>query len=235
MNIQTFIFNWRGQYNNTLTKIKQFNTLGINPIIINSDEKCDALPDWHNIGEESYFTAQMLKALELFTEDIFFHIQADVSYDNWKKLIDDALFYYEKYDWGIYAPNVNYTWYTSERTDVPRLELPDKNLKMVADTDCTCWFIDRSIIELANERSVDFAPYKMGWSFDIVYSALAYLNKKPVIRDYSHTVIHPQGTNYNTSQAETEMVNFFNTLPYDIKEAFSYIKGNKDNLWKYYS
>jgi hypothetical protein len=234
MNIQTFIFNWRGQYNNTLTKIDQFKKIGINPVIINSDDDCESLSDWHNIGEESYFTAQMLKALDLFTGDILFHIQADVSYDKWDKLMEDALKYYDKYEWGIYAPNVDYTWYSSDRTDIQRLQIPDTNLKMVADTDCTCWFIHKSVIETAKARNINFAPYKMGWSFDIVYSAVSYMDKKPVLRDYNHTVSHPKGTKYNTDIAENEMRTLYSNLPKDIQEAFYYIKSDKEQLAKYY-
>ena len=57
MKIQTFIFNWRGQYNNTIEKINQFKEIGITPIIINSDENHEET-EWNNIGEDSYFTAQ---------------------------------------------------------------------------------------------------------------------------------------------------------------------------------
>jgi len=233
MKIQTFIFNWRNQYENTIHKINQFKEMGTTPIIINSDDN-NKKSDWHNIGESSYFTAQFLKALELFDGDFLFHIQADASYDKWQKLIDDALKYYEKYEWGIYAPNVDYTWYDASRTDVNRLSLPDTNLKMVANTDCTCWFLSKDLINLVKESKVDFTPYKMGWSFDIIFSGVAYLNKLPVIRDYNHTVQHPRGTNYNTRQAEIEMYQLFSTLPIDLQEAFQYIKHDKDNLAKFY-
>jgi len=233
MKIQTFIFNWRGQYNNTIEKINQFKEIGITPIIINSDENHEE-KEWINIGEDSYFTAQFLKALELFDADILFHIQADASYNNWQALMDDAVKYYDKYEWGVYAPNVDYTWYDSSKTDVDRLQLPDTNLKMVANTDCTCWFISKQLIDLVRNREIDFSPYKMGWSFDIVYPAISYINKMPVIRDYRHTVCHPKGTNYNIEQAETEMHELYGELPDDVKEAFYYIKMNRDKLTKYY-
>jgi len=233
MNIKTFIFNWRGQYSNTIEKINQFKEIGITPIIINSDEEHEE-SEWVNIGEDSYFTAQFLKALELFDADILFHIQADATYNDWQSLINDAIKYYDKYEWGIYAPNVDYTWYDSTRTDIERLHLPDTNLKMVANTDCTCWFISKQLINLVKQREIDFSPYKMGWSFDIVYPAISYINKMPVIRDYKHTICHPKGTNYNTEQAEKEMHELYEELPDDVKEAFYYIKMNRDKLTKYY-
>ena len=58
MNIQTFIFNWRNQYDNTVKKVEQLKLLDKSPIVINSDDEYKK-SDWHNIGEESYFTAQI--------------------------------------------------------------------------------------------------------------------------------------------------------------------------------
>lgn len=233
MKVQTFIFNWRGQYEKTKQKVEQLKEIGVEPIVINSDDN-HRDKDWHNIGEESYFTAQFLKAIELFDADVLFHIQADASYDNWKQLYDDALKYYERTEWGIYAPNVDYTWYDSSRTDVDNLAIDLDQLRVVGNTDCTCWFIHKDIINKFRESGLDFSPYKMGWCWDIVLSAISYINQRPVLRDYGHTIQHPKGTNYNTIQAETEMWQLFNSLSEELKEAFSYIKGDRLKLIKYY-
>ena len=241
MKIQTFIFNWRGQYDKTIEKIDQLTALGIQPIVINSDEtheNYDERHDWYNIGEDSYFTAQFLKATEIFEKgnaDVLFHIQADASYDNWAPIYADAEKYFEVYNWGIYAPNVDYTWYDSSRTDLDAFELEEPNLRMVANTDCTCWFIHRDIIKSTKERGVDFSPYKMGWSFDIVYPAVSYIMKRPVLRDYNFTIDHPPGTNYNKDQAEKEMHSLYAALPTDIQQAFRSIKQDKEQLGKYYA
>jgi hypothetical protein len=70
MKIQTFIFNWRGQYEKTKEKQKQLSAIGVVPVVINSDDNHrEDDPNWHNIGEDSYFTAQFLKAIELFDKD----------------------------------------------------------------------------------------------------------------------------------------------------------------------
>jgi len=235
MKILTFIFNWRGQYDKTIEKVNQLREIGVDPIVINSDEEHNN-SDWHNIGEDSYFTAQFMKALEVFKEkqgDVLFHIQGDATYDNWKQLYADAEKHFETYEWGIYAPNVDYTWYDSSRVDL-RFNIDEPNLKMVADTDCTCWFIHKDIINMADEKGIDFAPYKMGWSFDIIYSALSFLNQRPVLRDYSHTIDHPPGTNYNKEQGEKEMAELYESLEDDVKEAFYFIKTDINNLSKYY-
>ena len=65
MKIQTFIFNWRGQYEKTKEKQKQLSAIGVVPVVINSDDNHrEDNPNWHNIGEESYFTAQFLKSTQ---------------------------------------------------------------------------------------------------------------------------------------------------------------------------
>lgn len=235
MKIQTFIFNWRGQYENTIKKQDQLKAIGVTPIVINSDDNHNLTdPNWHNIGEDSYFNAQFLKVIELFDGDVLFHVQADASYDNWKQLYEDAEKYYEMTDWGIYAPNVDYTWYDSSRTDVTSLEFPIDKLKIVANTDCTCWFIHKDIIDEFKKRNIDMTKYKMGWGWDIIFPAIAFINKRPVIRDYGHTIEHPRGTNYDTGKAEQEMWDLYNSLEPDVKQAFGFIKGNKELLASYY-
>ena len=233
MKIQTFIFNWRRQYEHTKYKIEQLKKIGVDPIVINSDDEHND-EGWHNIGESSYFTDQFCKAIELFDGDVLFHIQADASYDNWKQLYEDAEKYYELTDWGIYAPNVDYTWYDASRSNVDTLQFELDKLKIVSNTDCTCWFIHKDVINWYKEKELDFSKYKMGWSWDIVFPALCFINKRPVIRDYNHTVSHPQGTNYDTQQAEQEMWELFQSLPLDIKQAFAHIKGDRQQLYKYY-
>lgn len=235
MNIQTFIFNWRGQYEKTIEKEKQLKSLGKSPIVINSDDTYNNVEGWYHIGDACYFGEQFAKAVELFDGDILFHVQADASYDNWEQLYSDAEKHFEQTDWGIYAPNVDYTWYDSSRTDITSLEFPIPGLKIVANTDCTCWFIHKDIINLYKERDLKLEQYRMGWSWDIVLPAICYVNQRPVIRDYNHTVQHPQGTNYDTQQAEKEMWDLFQSLPNDLKEAFSYIKGDRQQLAKYYA
>jgi hypothetical protein len=137
-------------------------------------------------------------------------------------------------DWGIYAPNVDYTWYDSSRTDITSLYFPIEGLKIVANTDCTCWFIHRDILKLYKERNLNLEQYKMGWSWDIILPSLCFINQRPVIRDYNHTIQHPLGTGYDTNQAEKEMQQLYDTLPEDLQEAFRYIKGDRENLTKYY-
>ena len=234
MKIQPFIFNWKGQYKKTLEKEDALQKIFDKVIVINSDDTQEE-ERWINIGDDCYYTDQFMKAIELFDGDILFHIQADASYDKLEELVNDAKKYFEDYEWGIYAPNVDYTWYTSENTDIESIESNHDNIKMVANTDCTCWFIHKDIINEFLKRKIDMSDQKMGWGVDLCLSSLSFLMSRPVIRDYSHTIEHPPGTNYNKDQAAKEINILWQRLDDDIKEAISYIKGDREKLANYFS
>jgi len=229
MRLHTFIFNWRGQYEKTKEKISQFALLNITPTIINSDEAHND-EGWVNLGESAYFTDQFIKALELFDGDVLFHIQGDASYNDLGNLIRDAEETFSTYGWGIYAPNVDYTWYDATRTDINSIQLRDKKMKVVACPDCTCWFIHKDIIDDFKNSNIDMSPYKMGWGWDLILPALAFLRRRIVIRDYYHTIDHPPGTNYNKEQAEREMAAFFNSLPDELKLVIHWIKNDREQI-----
>ena len=234
MKIQPFIFNWKGQYTKTLAKEDALQKIFDKVIVINSDDTQEE-ERWVNIGDDCYYTDQFMKAIELFDGDVLFHIQADASYDKLEELVNDAKKYFEDYEWGIYAPNVDYTWYTSENTDIESIESNHDNIKMVANTDCTCWFIHKDIINEFLNRKIDMSDQKMGWGVDLCLSSLSFLMSRPVIRDYNHTIEHPPGTNYNKEQASKEINILWQRLDDDIKEVISYIKGDRGKLVNYFS
>lgn len=233
ISIKPFIFNWKDQYEKTKHKENQLLNLNYKPVVINSDETVEE-DLWVNLGDSAYFNKQFLTALSIFnssTEEVFFHIQADASYDNWENLINDAKFYYNKYNWGIFAPNVDYTWYTAERTDIDTLGILDyANLRFIGSPDCTCWFIHRAVIEKFLTFTISMNKYKFGWGWDIILPAISYLINRPVLRDYAHTIQHPQGTNYNKDKAELEMIDLFNRLPENLKMLFFFIKQDRQKL-----
>jgi hypothetical protein len=233
MNIQPFIFNWKGQFEKTCQKEEQLKKIFDKVIVINSDDTNEK-PEWINVGDDYYFTDQFLKAVEVFDGDVMFHIQADASYDDFESLIGDAKKYYDEYEWGVYAPNVDYTWYTSQNTDIESLKSSHLNIKMVSDPDCTCWFIHKDVIDDFKNRNIDMSDQKMGWGIDISICGLSFLRGRPVIRDYNHTVDHPPGTNYNKEVAANEMGILWNRLDDDMKQVISYIKGDREKLQNYF-
>jgi len=226
MNIQPFIFNWNKQFDKTCAIEDSLSKIFDKVTVINSDDN-NTRDGWIDLGDDAYFSDQFRKALELFDGDILMHVQGDVSYDNWEKLVEDARTYFDYYDAGIYAPNIDYTWYSSENADIDAIQADHENIKMVACTDETVWFIRKEIIQEMSTRNVDFSNNKMGWGWDLVLSSICFVNGRPVIRDYNHTIDHPPGTNYNKDIAGKEMQEVWRTLDDELKTAFALIKGSK--------
>jgi len=235
--IQPFIFNWNRQFEKTCKIEDSLLEIFDKVIVINSDDN-NTRPGWVDVGDSFYFSDQFRKALELFSDDkkVLFHVQGDVSYNNWSGMVDSAIKYYDDYEWGIFAPDIDWVWYTSEHADIDSLESSHPNIKMIANADETVWFIHSDIIKEFHNRNLlkQFSNNKMGWGWDLVFSSLCFLNSRPVIRDYNHVVDHPKGTNYNDSMASNELVNMLSTMDSDIVECIRFIKGDREQIKKYF-
>jgi hypothetical protein len=237
--IQPFIFNWNNQFEKTCAIEDALKEIFDDVTVINSDDN-NTREGWIDLGDSAYFTSQFTKALELFKDDkkVLLHIQGDTEYDKWKELVNDARKYYNLYEWGVYSPDVTNVWYTPDQTDIEGLESEDSNIKMVACTDETVWFIHRDIIKDFYNRNLSeiMTPetMKMGWGWDLVMNAISFIMQRPVIRDYNHQIQHALGTNYNKETAGQEMANLWSNLPDDLKECISYIKGDREKLVKYF-
>lgn len=234
--IQPFIFNWNGKFDKTCIIEDSLKSIFDNIVVINSDDD-NTRKGWINIGNESYFSDQFRKALELFPSDkkVFFHIQGDTNYDKWVELVNDSIEYYEKYEWGIYTPDVTNIWFTSENSDIYGAKSEDENIRLIGNSDETVWFIHSDIIDKFYERDLlkVFDSNKFGWGWDVVFASLCFLNQRTVIRDYNHKIEHELGTNYNKEQAANEMVRLYSLLDDDIKECVSYIQGDRQQLLRY--
>ena len=233
MDIQPFIFNWNRQFEKSCAIEDALKPIFNKVTVINSDDN-NTREGWVDIGDESYFSDQFRKALDLFDGDVLFHIRGDVVYDKWEELVEDAKKYFEHYNAGIYAPNIDYTWYSAENSDIDTLASDHPNIKMVASTDETVWFIKKEIIQEMLDRKVNFSNNKMGWGWDLVLAAICFSNSRPVIRDYNHTIDHPRGTDYNKEQAGQEMYDLWISLEDDIKKIVSYIKGDREKISEYF-
>lgn len=235
--IQPFIFNWNRQFEKTCKIEDSLLEIFEQVFVINSDEN-NTRPGWIDVGDSFYFSAQFKKALELFdnSKKVLFHIQGDVSYENWKGLVDSAIEYYDDYEWGIFAPDIDWVWYTSQYADINSIESSHSNIKMIANADETVWFIHSDIIKNFHERNLleNFKNNKMGWGWDLVFSSLCFLNGRSVIRDYNHIVNHPKGTNYDDSLASRELSNMLLNMDPDIVECIGYIKGDREQIKKYF-
>ena len=236
MNIQPFIFNWNNQFNKTCAIEDSLSNIFDKVTVINSDDN-NTRPGWIDLGNDAYFSDQFRRALELFDGDILMHVQGDVTYNRWEELVCDARKYFDYYDAGIYAPNIDYTWYSSRNVDINSIQSEHSNIKMVACTDETVWFIHKEIIQEMYDRKIDFSNNKMGWGWDLILASICFSNSRPIIRDYNHTIEHPSVTNYNKVIAGNEMQKVWESLDDELKNICSLIKGSendREKLSKYF-
>jgi len=225
MKIQAFIFNWVGHEQNAVTLEQQLCGL-CDVTVINSDSSVENQhPAWHHLGDEAYFSAQWNKALELFEADVLFHIQADASFPCFAEILERCRFAVGEHDCGIYAPNVDYTFWTYDRS---RLRAIDADLLEVPQTDCTCWAIARELLERAPR--VDPLANKFGWGIDWMMMATARLLGRKVARDYRFTLAHPRGTGYNTDTANRSAQAMLDSFPDDLREMRQLVRIDAERL-----
>ena len=235
LKILCFIFSWKGQYENAVNLEKQLSKLGVDVIVINSEDNIEKSNwNWVDIGDDCYFSDQFRKCLEIFNDsdaDFLWHVQADASFDNWERVLDSAKDTYEKHNWGVFAPNVDDTFYISERTDVFDLE---NAKKVVATTDNTCWIVHKDIINDLNNNIHLMEGNHLGWGWDLLICGFSHIKQRKVIRDYSITVNHPKSTGYMKETAEKEMFEMFSKCPNELKKVIYYIKKEPRKICEYY-
>lgn len=237
MNVQPFIFNWPGRYKNTKILLSQLKQVFGGVTVVNSDEN-NRPKKWINLTDQHYFSGQFNAALQNFTGDVLFHVQGDVKYNNWKQLVDDAVFYMERYSCGIYAPNIDFTvWKTDccKITDHHNM-LSHDNLDIVSCTDETVWFIHKDIINKLKEYQIEFLDHEFGWGVDMTMAAICFLNNRLVIRDDAHVIYHPEGTGYNWDGAQEQLEQYRERLPQPVAECIKLIEDKQhDKLYQHFT
>lgn len=231
LKIHPFIFSWRRQYGKAKEKEEQLSQLFDNVTVINSDEENEE-PHWVNVGDSFYFTNQFMKAVELFDGDVLLHVQADASFSDWKGLVETAQRHYDVVKWGVYAPDVDWTEWNAQRTNV--VPMVEPGLFLVACPDCTCWMIHKDIIDKFKSMKLDMSDQNLGFGIDMFICALAHMNRRAVFRNYNFKVDHPRGTGYNVNQAHTELNSFLAKIDPQTKSCMSYIYREPKNLIRYY-
>ena len=216
-----FIFNWKSTLDNVLNYELELKKHNKNYKIVNIVEDY-TYSDWIQLDDSFYFTKQFNEAIKNFKGDFYFHIQGDVTTNiDFNEIENKMIEIYEKSNFGVYAPNVDWTFWDN-KSIIANTTLD--YLKLVRTTDCSFWCIHKDIIEEYKKYTQIMEDYnKFGWSVDLLICSLSFLNKRKVLRDYRYTVNHPPSTAYNKTEAELEMHKLVNYLPSDVGKAYSSI------------
>jgi hypothetical protein len=208
MNMQAFIFNWRGQAANAARLEGVLGEL-MPTRVINSDAASEPeRPHWVHVGEEAYFSAQWNRALALFDGDVMLHVQADAELPAPARLVERAAALLGRADVGVYEPYIDFS---AIQYDVAQLLPRSEELFEVPFTDCTCWFVAGDILRAL--PPVDPAINKYGWGICAAVAAVGRSLGKHCIRDYSVTVKHPRGRGYSSRLANEQRIAFLQALP----------------------
>lgn len=224
MQIQPFVFNWPGTEHSARHIYDQID----NCVMINSGME-SVVDRCHNIGSESYFSAQFRKMLSLHDgESVILHIQGDVSYDNWSGLIRDAKQYISKYSAGVYYPVVKNTSWTADKMACTKKSTTDHNISYVATGDETVWFIHPRVIDYYTTHDLDkvMQQNKYGFGWDFIFCAICHHNNIPVIRDNNHVIDHSKSKGYDFHDAWVEFKHMLASLPDDLKLLADMINNN---------
>lgn len=207
LTIQTFIFNWRGQIQNT-ERLERLLAPEADLLVINSDEKNER-PHWVNIGENAYYTAQYLAALDRVKSDLVFFAQGDCFHSEMREILKASRSMMSAHRIGVYAPDVAYTYYNyNKRRLVSKYA---STCYLVPNPDNTCWAIRADL--LSKLPRPDPTANRFGLGLCAALCALAAIEGFDVVRDYRWTVHHPRSTGYQGDQAMQQMHAYIDGLP----------------------
>jgi hypothetical protein len=197
MRIKSFVFNWNDNHENARNLQQQFDKVS-DCTVISSTEMGFPDDNWVEIGWEKYFVGQWNKALELYDPkeyDVLLHAQADAHTDQVEEIVAAALKAFETTEWGIYAPNVDWSSW-GEKHIIDRDYAGLENVHRMGGSDVTFWMVHTDIL-LRIPRKFNEEKNTYGHGIDILYYNICNrVLKRPILRDYNFTVDHEKATSY---------------------------------------
>ena len=172
-----------------------------------------------------WFNAQWEKARARFTGDILLYIMADVTPpEDVRSMIAEGTRMLSRRNVGWYSPNVEWTSYIYERSD---LKLVEGEIFEVPNTDSLCFMVRKDVIDKMPhlDPSLSFM-----WGFDLSAIATARLMGLKAVRDYSFKAKHPNQTGYDISKAGLGMIPLFQTYPAELQQEIAKLEDETRKL-----
>jgi len=218
MQHQFFIFAWPGYFEAAAQLEIALQQRECNVAVIASGAPRDK-KNWIHLSEDAFFGEQFLECLSRFNGDVLVHIQADAGIRDFDIFLSRLELGHSHPDVGIWAPDVDYTFY---KTPIVRRNLSnfdqrnlDSSTFQVLNTDCTCWSLTRPVVRALRDLGITESHF--GWGWDSVAAAISDDLGLLVIRDTSVNIRHPRGTNYNSQLAEIEFQSLISATPQQIQ------------------
>lgn len=218
--VHMYIFCWKKVVANSRELYSRISKVCPNTVLVNCDENTAFVQDevrHIQLDDSHYYGGQFEAAIGATPKGaIFSCLTGDVSPDaDWATIFDKAVAAFNTGKVGVFAPNVDYTYWTKKKR-----ALWDE-LWEVENTDCTVWFIHPSIIDVM--RPIPFKKLcNLGWGTDTVVNIECNTQNLLIARDYSVTVMHPHETGYDQPSAHAQM--------YKLLGVYLQYKSNPDIL-----
>jgi uncharacterized membrane protein len=210
--LHAFIICWAGKEENVETIARSIVGVADRVTVIYStqdESERNGSGEWVQVPNEWFYGRKFRRTLELSTADITLQIQGDVSCGDWKTLIERCRHVYETTPAvGIWAPEVDYTWWDTEAVGIHRDV--EKQLTYVSNTDGIIWSFSKSVRERLSQFTYEMNNF--GWGVECAAIAHAYANNMLVLRDMTTAVVHPVGCGYGRVEASQQMATFLEQL-----------------------
>lgn len=210
MNIHCIIISWENHHQESF-KIAEAVFAHVDKLSViysNQSETLESGPgSWIRVPNDYFYGKKFKVALDLIAKDeVLLLIQADANSEDWPSLIARCRLLMESNESiGVWAPDINHSSWTNERVRIA--ENPHQNVMFVTQTDGIVFSYNSRVLDRL--RQLNYENNNLGWGIDWLAICFAYTNDMYVIRDGSITVGHPVGSGYSSSEAQTQMNEFF--------------------------
>lgn len=224
MHFQFFVFAWPG-WAHAAEKLEMSLVDRGEDVHVIASGIPEAPERWLSLTDDAYFGEQFVTALRNFKGDVLVHIQADASITDMDRFLHRLRTAYALCDPGVWAPDVDYTFYRTELVIAPsgftsgKANNLDPAVVEVLNTDCTCWSLNSVVASALKDYARE--DWNLGWGWDTLASAISWSMGLQVLRDLSVQVQHPRGTGYNAQVAEREFDRVRESLPSGVKQLVS--------------
>jgi hypothetical protein len=139
-NVYTYVISWKKVSGNALKIYDEVSKVFPNVYFIDCDETTEkTFPNQIKLTDKEYYGGQFETAINHIPPDAILGIvvgDIKINYTDWNKVYQNLTNSFATYDIGVYAPFEERTgWMKSKGT------LPNKNLHITDNTDCTVWFL----------------------------------------------------------------------------------------------
>ena len=178
--------------------------------------------NWHKVPNECFFGGKFKTALDLFNEDIFLLVHADVTCDSWPSLVEQCRKIFSFKDVGVWVPDINFNPWSINKTKISEVNNL-KGVHFVAATDAIVVAYSAEVI--SRLKQYNYEKNHFGWGIDWAAVCYAYCNNLMVLGDTTVKLHHPQSPGYSTDQARQQMNEFFQQMTVQERMQYAVLNG----------